>query len=143
MPQISVQNLQRTVRINAGSLEKFAAQAVQQCLKLPARGTTVLTTLPEISVLIVSDRRMAKLHEQFLHQRGPTDVLTFEHGEIFIGAETARRNARAFKNSLENEVRLYVVHGLLHLHGFDDRTEPDGQRMKTTQEKILASLVDV
>jgi probable rRNA maturation factor len=66
-------------------------------------------------------------------------VLTFQHGEILISAETARRQARTFGNSLARELRLYVVHGLLHLHGLDDRSEADARRMKATQEKILAA----
>jgi probable rRNA maturation factor len=88
--------------------------------------------------LFISDRRIASLHRQFLNQSGPTDVLTFQHGEIFISAETARRNARAFRNSLERELQLYIVHGLLHLHGFDDQRGADARKMKVMQERILA-----
>ena len=80
---------------------------------------------------------MAMLHRKFLGQLGPTDVLTFQHGEIFISVETARRNARAFGNSLMRELKRYIVHGLLHLHGFDDQTPSGARRMKTAQEKIL------
>jgi len=79
------------------------------------------------------------LHRKFLGQSGATDVLTFQHGEIFISVDTARRYARAFGNSLLRELKLYIVHGLLHLHGFDDRTPADAKRMKNTQEKILRS----
>jgi rRNA maturation RNase YbeY len=82
---------------------------------------------------------MASLHRRFLKQSGSTDVLTFQHGEIFISPETACRQARTFGNSLARELRLYVVHGLLHLHGLDDRSEADARRMKATQEKILAA----
>ena len=80
---------------------------------------------------------MAVLHRKFLGQAGSTDVLTFQHGEIFISAETARRHARAFGNSLMGELKLYIVHGLLHLHGFDDQTTGEARKMKTAQEKIL------
>ena len=64
--------------------------------------------------------------------------MTFQHGEIFISVETARRHARAFGNSLLRELKLYIVHGLLHLHGFDDQTPSKAHKMKTAQEKILA-----
>jgi probable rRNA maturation factor len=80
---------------------------------------------------------MALLHRKFLGEAGPTDVLTFQHGEIFISVETARRHAGAFGNSLARELKLYIVHGLLHLHGFDDQTPAEARRMKTAQEKIL------
>ena len=80
---------------------------------------------------------MARLHRQFLGQTGPTDVLTFQHGEIFISAETAKRHARLFGNSIMRELQLYVIHGLLHLQGFDDRTQAEARKMQTAQEKIL------
>jgi probable rRNA maturation factor len=90
-----------------------------------------------VSVLIISDRRIALLHRQFMHESGPTDVITFQHGEIFISAEMARRNARRFGNSLKRELRLYLVHGLLHLHGFDDRDQAGAGEMQIVQRKIL------
>jgi probable rRNA maturation factor len=80
---------------------------------------------------------MSRLHRQFLGQNGPTDVLTFQHGEIFVSAETAKRHARVFGNPLVAELQLYIVHGLLHLHGFDDRTPAEARKMNSTQERIL------
>ena len=90
----------------------------------------------EISEL---DPFLAELHRRFLHQSGPTDVITFQHGEIFVSTETARRQAQRFGTSLEHEVRLYIVHGLLHLHGFDDTTPRSAAEMKRTQEKLVAA----
>ena len=136
-PQITVCNLQRTVAVDPVELEKFAAKAVQCCMQLRRHKPTQLAKLREIFVLLISDRRMAALHRQFLNQSGPTDVLTFEHGEIFISVQTARPHARAFGNSLTRELQLYIVHGLLHLHGFDDRKRTDARKMERTQEKIL------
>jgi len=72
-----------------------------------------------------------------MHQTGPTDVLTFQHGEIFISVETAKKHARVFGNSLTSELCLYIAHGLLHLHGFDDRTQAAARKMKAMQKKIL------
>jgi probable rRNA maturation factor len=96
-----------------------------------------LRKLSEIFIWLISDRRMALLHRKFLGQSGPTDVLTFQHGEIFISVDTARRHARAFGNSLLRELKLYIVHGLLHLHGFDDQTPDKSHKMKAAQERIL------
>jgi probable rRNA maturation factor len=136
-PRISVRNRQRTVSVNVGDLEKFAPNALRACLRLRKRKPTDLTKLSEIFVWLISDRRMAALHQQFLHQTGPTDVLTFQHGEIFISVETARRHARAFGNSLARELCLYIVHGLLHLHGFEDRKPTDVCKMEKMQKRIL------
>jgi probable rRNA maturation factor len=138
-PEITVRNLQRKMQIDVVDLERFAAQTVQLCLRIRRKKPTELMKLREIFVWLVSNRRMSSLHRQFLGQRGPTDVLTFQHGEIFISAELAREQARRFGNSLAVELRLYVVHGLLHLHGFDDRTAAGARTMKSMQEKILAA----
>jgi probable rRNA maturation factor len=136
-PRISVRNLQRKVPLDIVDLRRFAERALEFCLGLPTKRRTNLQKLREISVLIISDRRIASLNRQFLRETGPTDVITFQHGEIFISAELAREQARRFGNSLTRELRLYVVHGLLHLHGFDDRTRARARRMQQTQEQVL------
>jgi probable rRNA maturation factor len=136
-PCVTVHNLQRKISVNVAELEKFAGNAVQHSLQLHPRERTDLRKLSEIFIWLVSDRRMALLHRKFLGQSGPTDVLTFQHGEIFISVETAQRHARAFGNSLLRELKLYIVHGLLHLHRFDDQTPSKAHKMKAAQEKIL------
>jgi probable rRNA maturation factor len=138
-PEINVRNVQRRVQIDLTALQGFAEQALQLCLRIPPNGVLRLNQLREIFVLLVSDRRIGGLHRQFLSKSGPTDVITFEHGEIFISAETARRHARQFGSSLLRELQLYVVHGLLHLHGFDDQNKVDARKMKETQQRILAA----
>jgi len=123
--------------VNVVDLEKFAAKAARLCLQIHKNKSTDLTKLREVFVLLISDRRMASLHRRFLHGGGPTDVMTFQHGEIFISAQTARRHARRFGNSLARELRLCLVHGLLHLHGFDDRNETEAQEMEAIQRRIV------
>ncbi len=139
IPEIMLRNLQRKISINVAELEKFTGNAVQHSLQLHQRQRTDLRKLSEIFIWLISDRRMALLHRKFFGQSGPTDVMTFQHGEIFISVDTARRQARAFGNSLLRELKLYIVHGLLHLHGFDDQTRAEARKMKNAQEKILHS----
>jgi probable rRNA maturation factor len=139
VPRISVRNLQRKVRFDTGDLARFAERALQLCLRMPAKHQTDLKKLAEILVLIVSDRRIALLNRQFLDESGPTDVITFQHGEVFISGETARRQARQFRTTLKRELRLYLVHGLLHLHGFNDRTAAGARKMEQIQKKILSA----
>ena len=136
-PRVNVRNLQRKTRVNVTELQDFAAKAVRKSLPLHNDRKTDLRKLSEVFVWLISDRRMASLHQKFMHQTGPTDVLTFQHGEIFISVETAKRNARVFGSSVAGELRLYIVHGLLHLHGFDDRTQPEARKMEKMQERIL------
>jgi probable rRNA maturation factor len=136
-PEILVRNLQRKISVNVAELERFARYALSRCLQLQKHKRTDLRKLNAVAVWLISDRRISQLHLRFLGEGGPTDVITFHGGEIFISVETARRNAHEFGNSLMSEIKLYIVHGLLHLHGFDDQ-EPRGlRRMKNTQEKIL------
>jgi probable rRNA maturation factor len=139
VPKITVRNLQRTVKVDVVDLERFAARAARLCLQTRRKKRTELTKLREIFVWLVSNRRMASLHRQFLGQHGPTDVLTFQHGEIFISAELARVQARRFANSLARELRLYIAHGLLHLHGYDDCDDAGMKRMQAVQQKILVT----
>ena len=155
-PRISVRNVQRKISVNIAQLQRFAANALEHCSRLRKGKRTDLRKAREVFVWLISDRRMALLHRKFLGQAGPTDVLTFQHGEIFISVETARRNARAFgeedarrgrrvhrgANSLMRELKLYIVHGLLHLHGFDDQTPAEACKMKRVQQRILRKLAD-
>ena len=135
--QVSVRSLQRKISVNVAELERFAANAVKRCLQLQKRKRTKLRKLNAVAVWLISDRRISKLHLQIFGDSDPTDVITLHDGKIFISVETARRNAREFCNSLLGEIKFCIVHGFLHLHGFDDRMPADLKRMKHTQEKIL------
>ncbi len=140
LPRITVRNLQRKRRVNVHDLQQFARRAAAACLNLPGKTKTDLSKLSEVSILIISDQRMAALHRRFMNEAGPTDVITFQHGEIFIGADTAQGNAKRFGNSLRSELRLYIVHGLLHLHGFNDRNPKSALKMRAAERKVLSKL---
>ena len=139
-PEFDIRNLQRRIEVNIGGLRGFGQEAARLCFGLPAKKRTELQTLTQVSVLIVSDRRMASLHRRFMNEPGPTDVITFQHGEIFISADTAARNARRFGNSLDRELRLYIVHGLLHLHGFEDGDAESAGKMRRAERSILTKV---
>jgi probable rRNA maturation factor len=131
---ISIRNLQRKIAFDRTALEQFALRALRLCRQQPGAS---LTNREEIGVLVVSDRKIADLHRRFMKIAGPTDVITFQHGEIFISADTAQRQAAAYGTTLEHELRLYLVHGLLHLHGFDDHDPAARRRMDSVQEGIV------
>lgn len=135
--EIGVVDRQRSVRIDPGWLGRVAARAL-------AREGIVRA---EIAILLVGDRRMAALHEAWLGVPGPTDVITFdlaEHGagraglvgDIAVSTQTARRAAREVGWSPRHEVAYCVVHGLLHLAGYDDR-EPAARRAMRARERVL------
>jgi len=139
MPMIAVGNRQRAVKIDLEALQKFAERALDESLKISRGKPGVLAQLSRVDVILVSDRRMSGMHRQFMNVSGPTDVITFQHGEIFISAETARENARRFRKNLEAELCLYVAHGLLHLCGFDDKNARDAKEMEAAQKKVVAA----
>lgn len=134
---IQLRNLQRRVALDLAWLRRFAGVALEQCRDRSADERFALRGLDEISVAIVSDRRIAQVHEEFMNVQGATDVITFDYGEIVISAETARRAAGKFGGRVEHEIGLYLMHGLLHLNGFDDRTRADRARMFRAQGRIM------
>jgi probable rRNA maturation factor len=96
-----------------------------------------LGLLGELEVSIVSDRVIAEVHRRFMNIEGATDVITFEHGEIVISAATAERQGKEHEQRLEEELGLYIIHGILHLAGYEDVTDKDAAQMKKKQEEIL------
>jgi probable rRNA maturation factor len=106
--------------------------------------------LRDLSLALVGDRRMAELHGRFMHVARPTDVLTFPletdsrgrttAGEVVVCVPVAERRARAEGIPLERELLLYALHGMLHLAGFDDRTDRDFAAMHRTEDDILTRL---
>ena len=135
LPPVFVSNRQRRIKVDGAKLQEFAQRALSFCVREPGCG---LTNLEDVNVILISDRRMAEVHRRFMGITGPTDVITFQHGEILISVETARRQGKTCRTSLEHELRLYLVHGLLHLRGFNDAKPTGRARMKRTQEKIVA-----
>ncbi len=102
-----------------------------------------------LSVAFVGDREIARLHADFLDDPSVTDVITFPGephpaepfaGEICINVDQARRAAREHGQSLGAELRLYLVHGWLHLAGLDDGTPRQVAAMRSAERKALASL---
>jgi probable rRNA maturation factor len=92
---------------------------------------------PEIEITLLGEAAIAKVHREFLGDPTPTDVITFEHGEILIGVPIAAANARKFRHSVDHEIALCATHGLLHLIGYDDLTEKERAIMHARQEEIL------
>jgi len=129
-------NRQRKVKFDLPWLRRFANEALPECLNHSNGTTPVLPNLSEVEVAIVSDPAIAKVHGQFLEDPTPTDVITFEHGEILISADTALSNAEKFGSSLEAELGLYIIHGFLHLNGFLDELPEDAAQMATVQNRI-------
>jgi probable rRNA maturation factor len=136
LPPIEVCNGQRKIPVSVPSLNAFAKIALSLAWPRRRRGAEI-ASVSSVLVSIVGDKRMAQLHKEFCGIPGPTDVLTFQHGEIIISAQTARRQARNFRSSLNQELRLYLLHGLLHLCGYDDQAHLHRVTMERIQQELL------
>jgi rRNA maturation RNase YbeY len=99
-----------------------------------------------IHFILVGDREMSRLHRTYLNIRGATDVLSFDlsessrsplEGEIYIGVNQARRQAKFYRAPLYLETARLAVHGVLHLAGFNDDTLRRRARMHQLEERIL------
>jgi len=104
------------------------------------RAAELVLDRKKVVVALVDDKTMAELHERFLGKSGPTDVLSFPHGEIVVSADTAAREAKARGIPPLHELVLYVVHGALHLAGHDDRKTKTQKLMRAAERKVLAEL---
>lgn len=101
-----------------------------------------------ISITLVDDDEMQVLNREHLDHDYPTDVLSFPlsapggmlEGEIIVSTGTAISNAAEYGNRAEEELLLYVVHGMLHLVGLDDKTEEKAQKMRKAEAYWLAEL---
>lgn len=95
------------------------------------------------SLNFVSKQEIHELNKQYRNIDAPTDVLSFESdiegdlGDIFICEEVAAENAKKFGTSLENEINLLIVHGCLHLCGYDHMNDEEAKLMEAREEEIL------
>lgn len=99
-----------------------------------------------IGVAIVDDPAIAKLHAEYLNDPEPTDVLSFVlersagvlEGEVVVSADTAKTCAPGYGCTADEELLRYVVHGTLHLVGYDDLTPKDRAVMRKKENAYLA-----
>lgn len=137
LPKLRIYNRQKAHHLPLPWLRRIGKAALPACLAAVKSPEAPLVSLPEIEITIVDDADIARVHGDFLDDPTPTDVITFHHGEILISADTALRQGREHGQSLDHETALYLVHGLLHLAGWDDHEESEARAMAQLQEGIL------
>ena len=96
----------------------------------------------EVGVWICSDDDIADLHVRYMDVPGPTDVLSFNGdepylGDIAVSYDTAAVQARDAGHSVQREIAYLTLHGLLHLLGYDDLAPPGRERMFARQDAII------
>lgn len=139
--RLSITHSARSVSYDRELLERLTEAAIPQCLALAKKNKAPLARLPSLEVGILGSRAMARIHRDFLNIPGATDVITFPYGEILVCAHIAAARAPEFGHSTTEELALYIIHGLLHLSGFDDLTPADFEKMAATQQEILKRIL--
>lgn len=122
------------------ALEDVAHEAAALAIQAAAVGDSPLSHLATLEVALVDDETSDRVHRDFMDIEGPTDVITFHHGEIVIGADVARRQADEYGEPLAREILRYFVHGLLHLAGHEDEEPDERTAMEAAQESIVTRL---
>lgn len=102
----------------------------------------------EFSVALVDDGEIRRLNREYRGADKVTDVLSFKHehpllGEIIISYPQAGRQARSCGHSTKQEIKNLLVHGLLHLLGYDHKKDKEAEKMRKTEKKILNNLDNV
>ena len=136
---LAVTNRQRTRRVDTQALRALAV-AVLGDLDLDA----------EVGIHLVSAREMAEVNWDFLRHEGSTDVITFDHGstaerlhgELFISVADAVAQAEEFGTTWDEELARYVIHGLLHLRGYDDLEPAQRRVMKRLENRLVRKFAE-
>lgn len=141
LPDLVIAGRQRAVPYDHERLSAIVRAAMPDCIAVARKLGGPLAGLHTVECSVVGSRTMAKLHREFLNERGVTDVITFPYGEIFVCATVAAARAPEFGHPVTVELALYCIHGLLHLAGHDDLTPTDAERMRHAQERILKAAI--
>ncbi len=142
MPTLSLE-----INNQYSALADPGAAATRLFETLHAAGTFPITG-GELSIVFVDDRQIAHVHADFMDDPTPTDVITFpadtsmeSAGEIIVSVDHARSRAEELGEPFSRELSLYLIHGWLHLAGYDDRAEADRAKMREA-EQLALSLLD-
>ena len=125
-------NRQKTRRLNLSLARELVAQLLEEWASAGGKrgAREELRPAGELGIYFVNAAEMAQLNGQFLGHAGSTDVITFDYqegaegeecrGEIFVCVDEAVAGAPRFRGTWQKELARYVIHGILHLRGYDD-----------------------
>lgn len=142
--KILISNKQKSLKIFARQIKKI----VKEVIAFEGH------SCDEVSIHFVETDEICRLHEMFFNDPSPTDCISFPIddseeniyrvlGEIFVCPETAKKYAETHHLLPYNELVLYIIHGLLHLMGYDDIKEKDRKLMRAAERRHLKNLKDL
>ena len=101
----------------------------------------------KIRFIFTSDEKILDINREFLRHNYFTDIITFDYdegntvsGEIYISIDTVRENSEIYRKRFNDEIHRVIFHGILHLCGFKDKSEPEQKKMRYMEEKYLVFL---
>jgi probable rRNA maturation factor len=143
---ISIRSRQRVCKLDTRLLRKIAQALLKDNFAL---------TRYELGIHFVEDPEMTQVNEHFLGHAGSTDVITFDYnegygatgrgaevlaGELYICVNEAQFQAKRYSAGLASELLRYLIHGVLHLRGYDDKTAKLRRPMKREEDRLLAEI---
>ena len=106
--------------------------------------------LGDISIIFCSDQYILDVNRKYLNHDYYTDIITFDYcegdllsGDLFISIDSVRENAAFYGTAFENELNRVIVHGVLHLIGYDDHTEEEITQMRSKEDFYLLQRVNL
>lgn len=104
-------------------------------------------TLGELAIILCSDEYLLDINKRFLDHHFYTDIITFDYcegkvvsGELYISIDRIRENADKYKVGVFEELNRVIIHGVLHLCGYKDKTDKDMKRMRSKENEKLKML---
>lgn len=104
--------------------------------------------LGDISYIFCSDEQLLEINKEYLNHDYYTDIITFDYseaelvsGDMFISIDRIKDNAKALKVPYQEELHRVIIHGVLHLLGFKDKTESESQKMRQLEDESLSVLL--
>jgi len=101
-------------------------------------------TTGDITFIFCSDREILRINQSYLNHDYYTDIITFDYsegdtllGDLFISLETVKTNSEKFKTLYDEELRRVMIHGILHLCGYKDKTSADKKIMRAKETEAL------
>ncbi len=142
--KLSLTNLHPLLRPPLPKWRRKIRRLIQLVSKEPGRFNGLCLGI--LSVVWMDDKKIAEIHRRHMYHRGPTDVLTFNYGkgcaEILISLDTALQQARQYHQTFDQELTLYLVHGILHLAGFRDKTSSQSRQMRRQERWVIRKLYE-